>query len=83
MSSTADLRSFISSTIRAEKARHNVTYEALSKRLKALGVHQSATNLSTKVARGNLSAPLFIAILLALDHPVIDLSKAFKAPAQN
>lgn len=55
----------------------NLTYGALSDRLKILGVHQSATNLSTKVGRGNLSAPLFLAIMVALEHPVIDASRAF------
>ena len=58
---------FIISTLRAEKARQGVTFTDLSERLKKLGVHQSATNLSSKFSTGTLSAQLFVLILVALD----------------
>jgi hypothetical protein len=59
--------------IRAEKARLGLSWEDLSLRLKRLGIAQTATNLSTKVARGNMSAPLFLALLKVLQVRRLDL----------
>ena len=59
--------------IRAEKARLGLSWEELSLRLQRLGVTQTATNLSTKVARGSMSAPLFLALLKALQVRRLDL----------
>ena len=59
--------------IRAEKARLGLSWEQLSLRLKRLGIEQTATNLSTKVARGSMSAPLFLALLKVLQVRRLDL----------
>ena len=73
MADPADARSYIQGSIRAEKARRNMTFGDLSQALKAMGITQSATNLSTKVGRGNMSAQLFLAIMKALGKETIDL----------
>lgn len=77
MSDQARVREFIQGSIRAEKARQNLTYGELSDRLRRIGVRQTATNLSTKVSRGNMSAALFVSIMCVLGQPVIDASKLF------
>ena len=75
MSSTSALRHFIQGTIRAEKARLNMTFGELSAALHARGIEQSATNLSTKVSRGNMSAQLFVAIMKTLGKRAVDLEE--------
>jgi hypothetical protein len=67
MARPPELRKYIQGVIRAEKARHNLTYEDLSARLARVGIEQSPTNLSTKIARGDMSAQLFIGLLKVLE----------------
>jgi hypothetical protein len=70
-----ELRQFVQGTIRAEKARRNMTFDEISTALRAYGIEQSATNLSTKVGRGGMSAQLFLAILKVLGKHSIDLDE--------
>jgi hypothetical protein len=74
MANPPQLREFVQATIRAEKARRNLTFAELSEALRAHGVEQSATNLSTKVGRGGMSAQLFLAIMKVLGRNAVDLS---------
>jgi len=67
------IREFVQGSIRAEKARQNLTFADLSEALKACGIRQSATNLSTKVGRGDMSAQLFVAIMKVMGREAIDL----------
>jgi hypothetical protein len=73
MARSPQLRSYIQGLLRAEKARLNLTYEDLSLRLARMGIEQSPTNLSTKVARGDMSAQLFIALLKVLEVKSLSL----------
>lgn len=75
MARSPHLRSYIQGLIRAEKARHNLTYEDLSQRLARLGIEQTPTNLSTKIARGDMSAQLFIALLKVLEVKALPLEE--------
>ncbi|HVT37390.1 MAG TPA: DUF6471 domain-containing protein [Nevskiaceae bacterium] len=63
MSNHPDALEYVKALLRAEKARSGLTWSAISAQLDRLGVKQSASNLSTKASRGNMSAPLFLAIL--------------------
>lgn len=67
------LRRYVQGCIRAEKARRGLTFEELSALLAAHGIRQSATNLSTKLGRGDMSARLFVAIMKVLGSRRIDL----------
>jgi hypothetical protein len=64
---------FVRGIIRAEKARMGLSWNDLSAELAHLGIAQSATNLSTKVARGTMSAPVFVALLKVLQVQSLDL----------
>ncbi len=75
MANHPELQRFIQSSIRAEKARQNLTFEDLSAALRARGIGQSATNLSTKVGRGGMSAQLYVAIMKVLGKQRIDLDE--------
>lgn len=52
--------------VRTEMVRKGVTYDALSERLAALGVHDSPVNLRNKVARGKFSAAFMLQCLAAV-----------------
>ena len=69
----ARTREFVRGVLRAEKARRNLTYPQLSRMLADYGIDQSATNLSTKVHRGMMSAQLFVAILAVMGIESLDL----------
>lgn len=64
---------YIQGLIRAEKARHNLTFEDLSARLAACGIRQTPTNLRTKLGRGDMSAQLFLALMKVLELRAIPL----------
>lgn len=49
--------------IRAEMARHNVTYSQLVERLESIGVHEDERNLRNKVSRGKFTAAFLIQCL--------------------
>jgi hypothetical protein len=73
MSGTDRLKRFVQGGIRAEKARRGLTFAELSRALAEIGIRQSATNLSTKVGRGDMSASLFLAIMKVLGCGKLDL----------
>jgi hypothetical protein len=73
---------FVRSVLRAEKARHNLSWNDLAEELARHGIQQSATNLSTKVARGSMSAPLFIVLLKLMRARSLDL-QALELPKGN
>ena len=49
------------------KKEKKLTYEELSKRLNALGIHESADRINRKVNRRRFSAAFFIACLTAME----------------
>lgn len=62
--------------LRVEMVRRGVTYETLSERLEARGLHDSPVNLRNKVARGKFSAAFLLQVMdvlgcksLVLDAP--------------
>lgn len=52
--------------LRAEIVRRNLSYEDLAQKLAAIGVEDTARNLSNKIARGGFSAGFFLQCLEAM-----------------
>jgi hypothetical protein len=69
------MRETIRRLIRSQMAAKGVEYRDLAKRLEALGVIQSDSNLRSKVNNGSLGAQLFLYIELALGVGQIDLKQ--------
>lgn len=74
MAKHPELHDFVQQTLRVAKATAGVNYREISERLAAFGMHQTPTNLTTKLARGDMSAQTFLAILRALSVDNLDLS---------
>lgn len=66
MAKHAEVGHFIQGLIRTEKARRKLTFEDISQRLRQYGIHQTPTNLRTKLGRGDMSAQLFLALMKVL-----------------
>lgn len=49
--------------VRAEMARRNVTFRELTRRLEAIGIEETHTNLRAKIHRGAFTVPLLLAIM--------------------
>lgn len=67
MAKHAEVGRFIQGLIRTEKARRKLTFEDISQRLRQYGIHQTPTNLRTKLGRGDMSAQLFLALMKVLE----------------
>lgn len=72
--STPEWAGAIKGTLRAEMARHSVTYAELSRRLDSrFGTQQTESNLKAKVNKGVMGAQLFVQILAVLGCEVLDI----------
>lgn len=60
--------------LRAEIARRNLSYEDLAQKLAAIGVEDSARNLSNKIARGGFSAGFMLQCLEAMGVETLRLA---------
>lgn len=66
----------VAATVKAEMARHQVTYKELEARLRAMGLDDPANNeknLSTKISRGRFSTSFFFQVMQAIGCRVIRL----------
>lgn len=68
----------ISKYLKDAKKLHALTYKQLSVRLSAMGIEQTAGNLSTKFNRGTISSQLFCACLIAMNERTINLEDIAK-----
>lgn len=59
--------------LRAEMARHGVTYEGLADRLAAIGVTDNPPNLRNKVSRGTFTAAFLLQCMDALGSRTLRL----------
>lgn len=59
--------------VRAEMVRRGITYETLSERLAALGVHDTPVNMRNKIARGKFTAIFMLQVLEAVGCRSVDL----------
>ena len=81
---TPEWAAAIKGTLRAEMARHSVTYAELSRRLDSrFGTKQSESNLKAKVNKGVLGAQLFVQILAVLGSEVLDIGQITKLTREN
>ena len=60
--------------LKAELKRRNVTYQQLSDRLEAMGIHETEKNIRNKLSRGGFSAAFFIQALLAAGCRLVRLA---------
>ncbi|WP_100656421.1 DUF6471 domain-containing protein [Alteromonas flava] len=58
--------------IKMEMSKRDVTYQALSERLDAIGIQQSADNLRNKINKGILGADLLLQIMSVLNVRSLD-----------
>ena len=68
-------RRYIQELIRTEKARLGLTFEDISVRLRAYGIRQTATNLRTKLGRGDMGAQLFLTLMKVLEVEELQLGR--------
>ena len=66
MSAETDWQGLVKGMLKAEIKRRNLTYEQVSARLAEMGVHETPTNLRTKISRGGFSAVFFVQCLRAV-----------------
>ncbi len=59
--------------LRAEIKRRNLNYEDLAVKLGELGVHETARNLSNKIARGAFTAGFFVMCLEVIGAQTVRL----------
>lgn len=52
--------------LKAEMTKRGVTYDQLTEKLAALGVHDTSVNIRNKVARGKFTAVFFLQCLEAV-----------------
>ena len=61
-----DWHALVKGMLKAEVKRRNMTYEQLSAKLAELGLHETPTNLRTKISRGGFSAVFLVQCLKAM-----------------
>ncbi len=59
--------------LKGELKRRNVSYQALSDSLKAIGIDESPENIANKVSRGKFAAVFFIQCMEAIGCKTIHL----------
>ena len=61
-----DWTAHIKGILRAQMARHHISYKDLADKLTAMGVKESEANLRNKVSRGGFTAAFFVQCLVAM-----------------
>ncbi len=74
MSGEADWHSLVKGMLKGEIKRRNMTYEHVSAKLADIGVHETPTNLRTKISRGGFSAVFFVQCLKAIGCDAVRLT---------
>ncbi len=76
MSAETDWQGVVKGMLKAAIKRRNLTYEQVSARLAEMGVHETPTNLRTKISRGGFSAVFFVQCLRAVGVKSLALDEA-------
>ena len=71
--SETDWQGLVKGMLKAEVKRRNMTYEQLSAKLAEIGVHETPTNLRTKISRGGFSAVFLVQCLKAMQVRALSL----------
>lgn len=59
--------------IKSELARKGIDYPDLSLRLQAMGIHEEASNINSKINRGKFSFAFFLQCMQAIDTDAVSL----------
>jgi hypothetical protein len=70
-----DWTAHIKGILRAQMARHHVSYKDLVDKLAAIGVDETEANLRNKVSRGSFTAAFFIQCLVAIGTHTLRLDE--------
>ena len=68
-----DWHGMVKGMLRAEIRRRGLTYDQVSAKLAEIGVHETPTNLRTKISRGGFSAVFFVQCLTAIGGDAVRL----------
>ncbi|HEY5305587.1 MAG TPA: DUF6471 domain-containing protein [Pseudolabrys sp.] len=68
-----DWQSQVKGLLKAELARHGLTYGDLAERLAAIGIKDNERNISNKIGRGTFSAVFFFQCMGAIGCRTIHL----------
>ena len=70
-----DWHDLVKNILKAELKRRGVTYQQLSERLAAIGVHESEKTIRNKLSRGGFAAVFFVQCLHALGAKTVRLDE--------
>ena len=76
MDADTDWHGLVKGMLKSEIKRRNMTYEQVSARLAEMGVHETPTNLRTKISRGGFSAVFFVQCLRTVGCKSVALDEA-------
>ena len=76
MDGETDWQGLVKGMLKAEIKRRNLSYEQVSAKLAETGVHETPTNLRTKISRGGFSAVFFVQCLKAIGCRSLTLEDA-------
>jgi hypothetical protein len=66
MRSEEEWAQFTKGVLKAEMTRRGITYDQLTEKLAAIGVHDTSVNIRNKVARGRFTAVFLMQALTAI-----------------
>ncbi len=75
MKSEADWGHQAKGLLKGELKRRNVSYQALSESLRAMGVNETPENIANKISRGKFTAVFFLQCMEAIGAKTIHLEE--------
>ena len=76
MKTDADWTYQVKGLLKGEPKRRNVSYQALSEALKAMGVEELTENIANKISRGKFTAVFLLQCLEAVGCKILRLDDA-------
>ena len=73
MKTEADWTHQAKGLLKGELKRRNVSYQALSESLKAMGIEESPENIANKISRGKFTAVFFLECMEAIGVKTLHL----------
>ena len=70
-----DWKKLATNFLKAELARRGLTYEQLQKKLLALGVKETASNINVKINRGTFSFIFFLQVMQAIEAKIFRIGE--------
>jgi hypothetical protein len=75
MKTDTEWRDQVKGILKAELKRRNVSYQQLTERLDAIGVHDTPANIANKISRGSFTAVFMVQCLEPIGCRHITLSE--------